>query len=80
MDGEFVDPNKPSKASIDLLSGILLGFALLATVIIALLVDPLTRYYNFSNHVIKEYITQLLNYNEDTERISVKEVALGNQV
>jgi len=58
MDGEFVDPNKPSKASIDLLSGILLGFALLATVIIALLVDPLTRYYNFSNHVIEEYITQ----------------------
>ena len=44
MDGEFEDLNQPSKASIDILSGILLGFALLATIIIASLVDPLSRY------------------------------------
>lgn len=37
------ESNKPTKQSIDMLSGILLGFALLATVVIAFLVDPLTR-------------------------------------
>jgi len=36
--------NTPSKASIDLLSGILLGFSLLATVIMAFFLNPLTRY------------------------------------
>ena len=36
--------DKPDKAQIDMLSGILLGFALLASVIMAILVDPLSRY------------------------------------
>jgi len=43
MDEEYNDPNAHSKASIDLLSGILLGFSLLATVIMAFLLDPLTK-------------------------------------
>ena len=35
---------KPAVELVQLLSGILLGFALLATVIIAFFVDPLTEY------------------------------------
>ncbi len=60
MDGEFKDLNQPSKASIVLLSGILLGFALLATIIIASLVDPLSRYRSISYDRFK--ITNILLY------------------
>lgn len=42
--GSGTASDKPDEAKIDLLSGILLGFALLATVIIAFLVDPLSRF------------------------------------
>lgn len=45
MDGEFKATNIPSKASIDLLSGIVLGFSILATVIMGFLLDPLKTYY-----------------------------------
>ena len=45
LTGDLENPYKPSKASIDLLSGILLGFSLLATIIIAFLLDPLIRHY-----------------------------------
>lgn len=34
----------PDESKVDLLSGILLGFAFLATILMALLVDPLTQY------------------------------------
>jgi len=45
IDGEFkAITNIPSKASIDLLSGILLGFSILATAIMGFLLDPLTTY------------------------------------
>ena len=37
-----ISVDKPSKADIELLTGILLGFALLATLIIIVLVDSLT--------------------------------------
>lgn len=42
--GNNIDTEKPTTEQIYLLAGILLGFALLASVIIALLVDPLTKY------------------------------------
>jgi len=46
MRGGFEDVNSnPTKARVNLLSGILLGISLLATVIIAFLLDPLTRYF-----------------------------------
>lgn len=45
-DGSTASPlERPDEGKIQMLTGILLGFALLSSLITALLVDPLTRYY-----------------------------------
>lgn len=45
-DGSVDSPlERPDEGKIQMLTGILLGFALLSSLITALLVDPLSRYY-----------------------------------
>ena len=49
--GSIIEP--PAVELVRLLCGILLGFALLATVLIALFVDPLTEYCNTNSSFIQ---------------------------
>ena len=64
--GSIIEP--PAVELVRLLCGILLGFALLATVLIALFVDPLTEYCNTNSSFIQLRKLEVFLFFKDSEK------------